>query len=262
MKVETKHVTPEIAKEILKRNINNRPLNSSHVRFLSSQMKRGLWLFDGTPIKLTVQGSLLDGQHRLTAIVESGKSFDFLFVTGVSSDSFKVMDTGRNRKASDVLGISGFDHSQDLQTACRDIMLYKRTGILAPAVRISLTNAEILQFAEENKQRLLESINFAFKFKKPIIAKAKLASFHFLFSEKNVVEAEFFISKMCTGLDVAANSPIYVLREKLIADAISKQKMTLRRKYAFIIKCWNMHRKGETTTTRLNIPSEDRISII
>lgn len=263
MKVDTKVISPELARDMLKRNINNRPLNKNHVDFLSKQMTEGKWMFDGTPIKLTEAGSLLDGQHRLTAVIESGLSFDFLVISGVNKDSFKVMDTGRNRKASDVLSINGIQQSQDAQIVCRDVLNYRKSGMLIPHFNNGkITNSDILEFAEENEQRLMESIKFVGKFKKPIIAKSKLASFHFLFSEKNVIEAGLFISKLCTGLDISADSSIYVLREKLISDSISKQKINPRRKHAFIIKCWNLFRQGQSVTSRLNIPSEDKIQIL
>ena len=135
MKVETRTITPEVAKEMLKRNVSNRPLNSGHVNHLARQMKDGLWVFDGQPIRLTESGGLLDGQHRLSGIVESNRSFDFIVVTGISSSAFTVMDTGRNRQASDVLAIDGFDYSKDGPTVIRDIMNYKSLGSVRPPAR-------------------------------------------------------------------------------------------------------------------------------
>ena len=61
MKTEVRVVTPAIAKELLKRNPNNRKLNEAHVSRLEKQMNNGQWIFDGQPIRISPSGSVLDG---------------------------------------------------------------------------------------------------------------------------------------------------------------------------------------------------------
>jgi hypothetical protein len=77
MRTEVREINPTIAKEMLKRNFNNRKLNETHIRNLSNQMKLNNWLFDGTPLKFDKYGRLLDGQHRLNAVIESNKQIKF-----------------------------------------------------------------------------------------------------------------------------------------------------------------------------------------
>jgi hypothetical protein len=265
MKTEIRTINPDMARDMLKRNVNNRPLNQKHVDNLTHQMKSGQWIFDGTPIKLAESGSLLDGQHRLHALTQSDMELEFLVLTGIKSEAFKVMDTGRNRQASDVLGIAGIQYAQELPTVVRGIMNYHRVGSLKPTNtrdRIPITNTEILQFASENVYSLSASISFVWKFKRPIVSKVKLASLHYLFCERSVTDADHFISKLCTGLDLAPESPIYVLREKLISDSVSRTKMPLDKKYAFIVKCWNMHRKNESANMRIQIPQDSAAKIL
>lgn len=264
MKTEVRTITPETAKEMLKRNINNRPLKQSHVNFLSSQMESGLWQFDGSPIKLTEQGGVLDGQHRLSALVLSGCSFEFLIVSGISVDAFQVMDTGRNRQASDVLSIDGFENGESLQIVVRGIITYNRYGRIKGGGRTvsPITNREVLDFARENSSKLKRSIDFLSKHKSSLLPKTRVAIFHYLFSEKSVTEADLFINKFLTGLDMEKTSPIYVLREKLIADSGARTKIEVNKKLALVIKCWNIFRKGEQASIRMTLPESVTIKIM
>ncbi len=49
----------------------------------ANAMKSGEWKYNGESIKVCTDGSLLDGQHRLEACIESGVTFDTLLVTNL-----------------------------------------------------------------------------------------------------------------------------------------------------------------------------------
>ena len=67
--VNQETITPELAAEFLKKNKSNRPLSSKHVIALAGSIERGEWMFTGESIKFSESDTLLDGQHRLSAIV-------------------------------------------------------------------------------------------------------------------------------------------------------------------------------------------------
>ena len=56
------------------------------------------------PIMVTQCGELINGQHRLQAVVLSGKTVNFTLATVPDSSTFRVLDQGRVRNNSDVLG--------------------------------------------------------------------------------------------------------------------------------------------------------------
>jgi hypothetical protein len=243
MKTELRVVTPEIAKEMLSRNHGNRNVSDRHVEFLSSQMKGDRWVFDGQPIRFNVNGRLLDGQHRLNAIIKSGKEQQFLIVTGIESSAFKVMDTGKNRNSSDVFKIQGIDYGSQVSVTTRLVYNIKQ-GTNAVSTKVS--NSELLEYFESNES-ILDCVKQSEKLYKEfgrILSWTHIAAFMYLFSEKSVTESEDFFNKLCTGLDLSINSPIYVLRKKLMSDAVSIQKLPRNDKYALIIKSWNHYRKG------------------
>jgi len=107
MESKTVLITPEIAEDLLSRNTANRPLKRNDVEFLKSQLKAGEWQLTHQGIAISDDGSLLDGQHRLKAIQETGISAEMLVTFNASKSIFSVLDIGRKRSAADLLYIEG-----------------------------------------------------------------------------------------------------------------------------------------------------------
>lgn len=104
MHIETVLVTPKLAEEILNKNEDNRPLRASHVTALAKAMKRGEWKLTHQAIAISPEGRLLDGQHRLWAVIESEVSATMLVARNVPADTYDCLDIGKKRTISDVLG--------------------------------------------------------------------------------------------------------------------------------------------------------------
>lgn len=103
-KVEVVEVTPELAAEWLKKNTDNyRSLKSAKSRRYARDMKNGRWRNTGDPIRFGEDGTLVDGQHRLQALIEAGKTYTFIVVSGLSPDDVDALDQGALRTSSDVL---------------------------------------------------------------------------------------------------------------------------------------------------------------
>lgn len=110
MKVQVMDITPEMAKAFLLRQIKSqRSLSKEHVRRLAKAMTDGRFLETGAPIRVTVEGELLDGQHRLAACVASGVTLHNIVVEVVDAKVMCVVDTDqRGRNVSDVAAALGF----------------------------------------------------------------------------------------------------------------------------------------------------------
>ena len=95
--------TPEMATEMLTHNIRNRSINKSDVKRIAERIQSGQWEFDGSPIKFNSDGILVDGHHRLAAIVKAGIPVELAVVYGVDS---QWTDTGRKRSSRDSIFIN------------------------------------------------------------------------------------------------------------------------------------------------------------
>src|SRR5262245_16276311 len=99
--VET--ITPESATNWLRANQHNRPVRRRHVAFLAKQITDGHWQLNGQTIIISEDEQVLDGQHRLLAVIEAGRQIQSLVVYGVDPVAFKTIDTGAVRTGADAL---------------------------------------------------------------------------------------------------------------------------------------------------------------
>jgi hypothetical protein len=122
-KVQT--VTPKKAAEYLELNTANRPLSQRTVREFAAAMRRGEWRVTHQGIAFDATGALVDGQHRLAAIVEADLPVEITVFTEVPEGAFDVLDTGKRRNAADVLAIEGEKSAVTLAAMVRTVWLYE-----------------------------------------------------------------------------------------------------------------------------------------
>jgi hypothetical protein len=104
-------VTPEVAAEWLDKRDESRPNRTISVATVSkyaAAMRNGEWKFvRGLVIQLTSDGLVLDGQHRLAAVVQSGIGQWFMVDADSSHTNFSVIDRGRPRGLHQLAGMAG-----------------------------------------------------------------------------------------------------------------------------------------------------------
>lgn len=99
-------VTPELAKAFLQTNTGNRTKRGRWIADLAGMIQRGEWITTHQGIAFSKSGKLLDGQHRLEAIVLANMPVEIMVTRGVSDDAFKVLDNGVKRTLADLTGMS------------------------------------------------------------------------------------------------------------------------------------------------------------
>jgi hypothetical protein len=99
---KTVNMTPGMAKKRLSHNHSNRKIKPRKVRLYADMMRNGEWQL-GPTISFNGDGKLLDGQHRLLAIIESGVTVPMIELSGVPDGAQQYMDRGATRTISDCL---------------------------------------------------------------------------------------------------------------------------------------------------------------
>lgn len=242
-------VTPEQAAEWLDRNHANRNLRAGHVNTLAQDMKDGNWANNGEAIKLDVAGNLLDGQHRLAALVKvSEENPDFtleLFVIqGLDKVTQATMDTGTRRKFADVLTMNGYGNSAIVTATLRRIMMWDE-GLYTQRRNFAYTNNQMLQ-ALSKYPNLDETVRMAANLgQRCHIPASVLGLAIHLFYDIDQADAEKFFDLLGTGEDLKTDHPIYRLRYQAM-NGTSKRYGPQTQLVALVIKAWNLFRDGET----------------
>lgn len=260
MKVTWKKVTPRIAASMLEHNANNRRLNPSTVKKYASDMTAGRWEDNGQSIIMGPDEQLLDGQHRLHALIMAGVTLSFLVVRGVSEAARRTIDLTRARNIADQLRMAGVDNYVQVGTAARHALIMLGGGIPGYTNKNQsgvLSVPELMSFAESNEP-LAESVRECAALKH-IDSQGFLAAFHFVFGLIDEQKRDAFFKVLRTGLAKNEHHPAYLLRERLIRCRSDKGynsgHVSHARKSAVIIRAWNAHMKRERLT-RLMLPRE------
>ncbi len=151
MRSRVQTITPARAEEMLAANTTNRPLSKPTVRNLAEAMRRGEWMVTHQGIAFDVKGILVDGQHRLAAIIEADQPVELTVFTDVAEGTFDVLDTGKRRNAADVLAIEGEKSATMLAAMVRTVWLFdNRPDLNWSGGAAAVTNHQIVQTLEQH----------------------------------------------------------------------------------------------------------------
>tara|TARA_R100000655_G_C2969290_1_gene190088 strand:- start:47 stop:1192 length:1146 start_codon:yes stop_codon:yes gene_type:complete len=99
-------ITPEKANQYLKKTLHfNREVGNGIVNRYSRLMKEGRWRLNADAIAFDWQGRLINGQHRLRAIIKSQTIQPFYVARGMDIDSAAILDQGKGRSQTDRIGM-------------------------------------------------------------------------------------------------------------------------------------------------------------
>jgi hypothetical protein len=249
--METKQidVNPVVAQRILKDNICNRKVSEKVVNMYAKDMMEGRWKVNtGDTIRISKTNRLLDGQHRLLAIIKSNKTIEFTFAYNIEDSVFDVIDTNKTRSKNDVFTIEGIPNSSHASSIINAYLSFKKGNSTNEGKSSTgITNTIVLEEYKSNPEHWQDVVKFSVKiynsFAK-ILPLATIGSFYALFYDINPINAREFFNQVGTGENITNNS-ISLLRKVLLNDKISSRKIVVRHKNALIIKSWNAFRKNE-----------------
>jgi hypothetical protein len=232
-------VTPEIAAAWLRQNIaHNRTLRAAEVARLAGEMKAGRWVLTPTGIVFDTNGKLIDGQHRLSAVVLSGCTVQMIVWHNVETDVLNVLDTGRGRSLVDVLTVT---QSVGADVPARNIVPRANAiyGLHHPEVKIAkFTSVEY----EWVKERYLEDLVWSSRVYPnggpgvkigSVIAKIRSAPVMgalVIAHKKAPEEIESFTRRLDRGLELTETDSAYALRRFLEGSSLTG---TSRHEFSF-----------------------------
>jgi hypothetical protein len=109
VKTTIEKIGPKTAAKYLENQSRNRPLHKPTVAKYAAAMLAGAWTLVHQGIAFDKEGKLFDGQHRMAAVVQSGKTIEFMVSRYVNTEDapMAIVDSGRTRSAGDRIMIAG-----------------------------------------------------------------------------------------------------------------------------------------------------------
>jgi hypothetical protein len=141
-------VTPTLAQKWLEGNTHNRSLKQRKVEQYAADMKAGKWRQTHQGIAFDGENTLIDGQHRLWAVIESDATVVMLVTHGLAIDTQAVIDDHIHRTVLDQMQLAGDaeSHCGPLHVAASNAMIW---GPM-PRSSVALTRQEQMDFIKKH----------------------------------------------------------------------------------------------------------------
>lgn len=261
MRTEKIVVTPEVAASMLKSNIQtNRFVNTRVVAKYVAEMKNGNWITDnGECLKFDRSGRLVDGQHRLHAIITSGVTIPLWVMYGVDEKAFMTIDVGAPRSIGAILGINGVKQANLKTGIIRCLIRYRNNSTSDKFATPTAT--DVLSIYENESDLIDRACALAESLSKKSgisVSPSIIGGMIALLIDKHPMIVDFFTEVM-TGRDVT-NNAVYLLRDRIISAAMnSKMLLPKATKEQLVLKAFIHYKNGYQAKT-LKVSSDENIA--
>lgn len=249
MQIDSVLVTPKKAAEFLGANQGNRNMRKAVIATYARDMAAGDWMTTGDSIKFDWNGRLIDGQHRLEAILAADTPVQMVVVKGLEPRVQDVLDVNSRRSAADALRFNGVLHNVNELAGAARIAKARALGIVVSAssahTPVTMSNSEVLSWIHNNPG-IVPAAALARRTYKTIGATPSALTYCIWELEKidPVAAVEFFTSTADFRTD-GRNDPRSTLLRAFNTLRERKQHMTAGVQILYIFRAWNAWRDGE-----------------
>ena len=268
-------ITPQIAAEWLMLNKYNRPMSKIHVKRLINEIINGRWQADSSVcIAFDEDGFLLDGQHRLAAILESRVTVNAYVMFNASKDAWKITVGEKQRNLRDnihhqnLAGETNWKYVNSLITIGRiALTLIKNKGSIANfnGLQKDISNHDINEYIKKNYNDIITAVEYT-KVRRggnvlfPI--SHIFAAYILLRNGVSKEEIESFWTKISEKIGITPKSGAQVLVRKMeLMQAKHISSVFLRNEFILLVlKAFYLEQKG-TRVLSLSLTDSDRASL-
>jgi hypothetical protein len=263
LKISHVDVDPELATKWLGYNTHNRNPRPMVVTGYTDAMKNGMWLNDIDPIAfagmLTGRGKsspvLLNGQHRLLALVNADVTLPFIVIEGLQLVDQVEMDAGVKRQLADQIRLyKDIAYPVEVAAVLRLTYAYEYDLMRSRSV---IGYGTLLQYLDKHPD-LPYSIKPAKKLWQAIGGRVSVwGACHYILNQIDEAqiaeEVEEFFNQLETGENLTAGSPVLALRSQMIQASTTRARkshpLSQTVLMALVFKAWNAWRDGTTIQT-------------
>lgn len=235
-----------LAARYLESNTENRHISDLSVAAHERDMREGEWGLINNGIGFAPDGTLVDGQHRLWAVFNSGVPIEVAVFRGIEKVDRARIDTNRVRTVNDELRIRGDAYRKSFASAAVLLMRYgiRQVGTYS-AVKFS--NAEVLRFIDQHREEMelhiLPSVHLYSETKVP---QSVGVACGVLFTRVDSGLCREFYERLTSGAGVDKGDPELALRNRVLKDR-EMFRGSVGQTFHFwgMVRSWNARRKGE-----------------
>lgn len=210
MAVET--ITPERAEEYLSHNRGNRNIVQAHVAAMGRDIVNGRWMFNAQPICFSRSGRLLNGQHRLSAVLEAGQPIEVMIMRGLPEEAFETYD--KQAKKAPAVDEMFDDFGDKALVSATAVLLWRREMRPEGQPNATPTATEVRDVIQAHPD-LMRLRGFARKMVRYGRSSAlAYAAYKILRDDPNL--GKLFLDRLETAANLPAGHVILRLRDRLI----------------------------------------------
>ena len=231
-------------------NINNRAVRTKKVAELAEVMKKGEWELSNDAIVVSEGNILLNGQHRLMAVVKSGMACPFILYTGAEDSSFDIMDTPIVRRLADAIARKGGKNSVWMETTISRYMNLHE-DLLSGWVSMKRFNSktagtrrELVEMYDKHEKLFDKWVKWTYATISRgvrLVSGAQLAALA-AFLERDLGHEEDKIKEYIKALvldGATQHKTILAVRKKLMLHNMKKERLDRHDILRYLIRGWN-----------------------
>jgi len=241
-------VSPDVARRWLQANTVNRKVRDGSVNMYARDMIEGRWTISESAICFSPDNKLLNGQHRLRAVIKANASIPMLVMFGVHESAMGNMDSGAKRSISDDLGFRGEAQTPLLAATVKLAMLYTDGRIYRDNKMQRSSPAAVRAFLDENPD-LRDAVSVSHRFRTTGLLPTVQAVGYWLTAQLDSDDAMEFLRQLNTRTNLPAGSPVLALDSRLRQVRYNRTHLTHRDALGLFIKSWNHWRAGRSVKT-------------
>tara|TARA_R100000700_G_scaffold24437_1_gene31353 strand:+ start:373 stop:1230 length:858 start_codon:yes stop_codon:yes gene_type:complete len=255
-------ISPDYARQILNnKNNSNRTIRKPNVARLVTAIENGEWQITNQGIAFDSNGNLLDGQHRLEAIIKTGKTLKIMVARNMKPAIFNAVDVGAARSAGDILYIAGCSNSSKIAAGIKVYIFYKKypSGNWSNITRPShLQVLEVYKKEEETWSEINRRVSIFYK-KFHFLNLSVSIPLYKLLLEKGYKEQviNIFFNQFSEGSNLDIDNPMLSLRNQMMQKAF-RNRGSSNQRYLLnaLISLFNMYINNEKRTS-FRAPASD-----
>lgn len=243
-------INPKLAEALLATDEGNRISRESKIDQFTRAMQQGRWKDNGETIKLDQDGRLIDGAHRLRAIIKSGTTQTFSMALNVDRRYRDTIDRGTTRKIADDLKMDGDKNCTLTAAVCVARATWERGGrsVASFASGKTVLSIEEVRDMLRDFPHIPHSVKHANRKGVSSVISASLVGFcHSLWYESSPEEADRFVDDLASGANMLPGDAVLALRNKLLRNKSSSRPTSYKRGelIAMLMTAWNNRIEGK-----------------